>query len=164
MTSNNDGHVRIMDFERSFKCVKSHSRNHARFIAVLKAIDALALFNNSLFQSVNFTEKAYPHSIKIYLMMQNYIRNLLPTSKQYLPNQDTINGPKIDTSILQLFTGNFDDKYPHYGVSKQLLERLHSGVCRIFESNVLWWKSATVSQNFLQYTQSRKYKYLDHSS
>ena len=162
MMSNDGKDIRVMDFERIFKCQKAINNNDERFNAVLKAIDTLALFRNNFFLVRNFTSATFQHLRTIFCVMKQYIETLLPISEAYVADQRTQQGPHIDKAILDFFRWEFPSEQSQYeNLGELYLKSLNVKVNSFFEGNVIWWNNATVtSQNFLQYIQHWKFNHL----
>ena len=101
--------VRIFDFERVFICEKPTNDQHSiRLDGILKAMDALMLFNNSFFHKNNFNPcKAlqYERSVQIYEMMKDYIFELMPRKSNCFVYPTIYNKrhEQLDTKILRFF-------------------------------------------------------------
>jgi len=148
--------VRIFDFERVFICeVPTDHPDSIRLNGILKAMDALMLFNNSFFHKNNFNPcdaSQYERSVKIYEMMKNYIFELMPRKNNcfiYPTNNNNRHGEQLDTKILRFFQ-KWHPNAANPINEASTMKDLNGKLAALYQENVVL--SEGERKTFLQYT------------
>ena len=147
--------VRIFDFERVFICEKPTDRNSRRLDGILKAMDALMLFNESFFHKNNFNPcdaSQYKRSIKIYEMMKDYIFELMPRKSNffvYPTNNYNRREEKLDTKIIRFFQTWQPNAARPIDQASTMID-LNYNLAALYKENVTLSKRE--QKTFLQYT------------
>lgn len=145
--------VRIFDFERVFICEKPTDRNSRRLDGILKAMDALMLFNESFFHKNNFNPcdaSQYKRSIKIYEMMKDYIFELMPKNDCFVYPTNTRNEDReLDTKIIRFFQTWQPNAARPIDQASTMID-LNNNLAALYKENV--FLSKCEQKTFLQYT------------
>jgi len=150
--------IRVMDFERLYKCTNSDGIHSACLNAILKGLDFLFLFHNVFFRKECFNSKNendYKHCVGIYQILKDYMMHLFPSRAPSLVT------PELYCTIQNLFRYSF----PSFGSInvKQLenkLELFDKCLRGLYERNVKYWDD-NKPENFGQLIINRKYCTLD---
>lgn len=148
--------VRIFDFERVFICEKPTDPHSIRLDGILKAMDALMLFNNSFFHRNNFNPcevSQYERSVKIYDVMRDYIFKLMPREKGFVHptlnvHQEHRKKEHLDTKILRFFQ-KWQPTASRPIDQASTMINLNSDLQALYKENVLLSKDTP--KTFLQY-------------
>lgn len=144
--------IRVMDFERLYKCSNNEGSNSIYLNSILKALDFLFLFHDVFFFPECFrSDNDYKDCVAIYKLLQDYITTLLPAKSTFT------NVPKLYNYIRSLFVYEF----PHRQsvVIQRLdnkLREFDNRLKSLYNENVKWWDTEE-PETFRQYTLNRKY-------